>query len=117
MMNRCCCVWILLFLFLGALGIGFIAVGEDQNGFSMLTGYAYKPLVKKEFNQAYQKLETRLDRFRTSEQKRTQAPLCDSNLQPTNKLVPKRFCDCLAGKKTKEYCETTFLRGDPGKTK
>ena len=115
MMNRCCCVWILLFLFLGALSIGFIA--EDQSGFNTITGHAYKPLVKKEYNQAYQKLETRLDRFRTAEQKRTQAPLCDSNLQPTNKLVPKRFCDCLAGKKTKEYCETTFLRGAPGKTK
>lgn len=112
-MNRCCCVWILLFLFLGALSIGFI--GEEQGGFNSITGYTYKPLAKKQFNQAYQKLETRLDRFRTPEQQRTKAPLCDRSFKPTNKLVPQRFCDCLADKKPQEYCETTFLRGAPGK--
>ncbi len=112
-MNRCCSVWILLFLFLGALSIGFI--GEEQSGFDTITGHAYKSLAKKQLNQAYQKLETRLDRFRTPEQQRSKASLCDRSFQPINKLVPKRFCDCLKNRKSKEYCEYTFLRGAPGK--
>ena len=105
---------ILVILLVFLVGILTTACSEES---ANIAGEAYKSLKYKKAKSVSDPRQIRLDRFRTNEQKLTSAPLCDVNnrFQPTNELVPKKFCNCLAQHKPDTYCEFTYLRGVPGK--
>lgn len=100
-------------LFIFVLAIFATGCSEES---ANIAGEAYKSLKYKKTGEAYKKGNQRLDRFRPDNEKGKNTPLCDEAFQPRTKLVPVKYCECLAKGNSQTRCEFTYLRGMPGKS-